>query len=79
MPRLNCILDFPSSDTIVLAAEGIARPSSVCLPYDLVPGMDTSSSIYQKAVALLDKQMPPANAFTLFDRGKLLPRHQLFI
>jgi hypothetical protein len=65
--------DFPSSDTVVLAAEGIGRPSSVCLPYNLVPGMDTSSPIYQKAVALLNKQVAPesspAKTLAPFDRG----------
>jgi len=44
-------LDEP--EATVLAAEGIARPSSVRLPYALVPGMDTTSRAYQKAAALL--------------------------
>ena len=48
-------LDDPQSDGAILAAEGIARPTSVRLPYALIPGMDLSSSAYQKATALLNK------------------------
>ena len=33
--------------------EATAKPSSVCLPFYLVPGMDTSSLAYQKATTLL--------------------------
>jgi hypothetical protein len=45
--------DFPSSDTVILAAEGIGRPSS-------------------KALALLNKTMPPANTLAPFDRELLI-------
>ena len=48
-------LDDPQSDGAILAAEGIARPTAVRLPYALIPGMDLSSSAYQKATALLSK------------------------
>ena len=63
IPILDLIpfLDDPEPNTIVLNAEGIARPSSVCLPYALIPGIDISSSAYQKAVTILTKK-PDATA-----------------
>ena len=51
--ELNLFLDDP--EVSIVAAEGIARPTSVRLPYALIPGMDLSSSAYQKATALLSK------------------------
>lgn len=33
-------------------------PTTVCLPYSLVPGLDTSSRSYQRAVTTLGKQQP---------------------
>ena len=53
---LILFLDDPEPEAVVLNAEGIARPSSVCLPYALIPGMDVSSSAYQKAVTILTKK-----------------------
>jgi len=44
-------LDEP--EATVPSAEASARPSSVRLPYALVPGMDITSRAYQKAAALL--------------------------
>lgn len=44
-------LDKP--EPTVPATEDAARPSSVRLPYALLPGMDTTSRAYQKATALL--------------------------
>lgn len=47
----HLFLDDP--EVSVPDAEATARPSSVRLPYALVPGMDTTSRAYQKAAALL--------------------------
>ena len=47
----HLFLDDP--EVSVPDAKATARPSSVCLPYALVPGMDTTSRAYQKAAALL--------------------------
>lgn len=62
IPLLGLIpfLDDPEPDTVVLNAEGIARPTSVCLPYALIPGMDISSSAYQKAITILTKKADAA-------------------
>ena len=51
--KLNLFLDNP--EVSIIAAEGIACPTSVRLPYALIPGMDLSSAAYQKATALLSK------------------------
>lgn len=61
LPRLFLLdlilfLDDPDPEVVILNAEGIARPSSVCLPYILIPGMDASSSAYQKAISILSKK-----------------------
>jgi hypothetical protein len=33
-------------------------PTTVCLPYSLVPGLDMSSRSYQRAITTLGKQQP---------------------
>jgi hypothetical protein len=33
-------------------------PTTVCLPYSLVPGLDMSSRSYQHAISTLEKQQP---------------------
>jgi hypothetical protein len=38
-----------------------ARPSTVCLPYSSVPGMDYSSRVYAKAISTLSKQIHSDN------------------
>jgi hypothetical protein len=34
-------------------------PTTVCLPYSLVPGLDLSSRSYQRAISTLGKQQSP--------------------
>ena len=44
---------------------------TVCLPYHLVPGMDTHSRIFHKAVATIAKQVipaPPSSTSTVSER-----------
>jgi len=50
----------PSPETVVAAPVVVPEtPATVRLPYSLVPGLDTSSRSYQRAVTILSKQQPP--------------------
>ena len=50
--------------------EGTDRPTSVRLPYALVPGIDLNSRSYQKAIVLLGKQRSIESATpVLLNRG----------
>lgn len=39
-------------------------PTTVCLPYSLVPGLDMSSRSYQRAISTLAKQQPIQTSVT---------------
>ena len=70
--ELNLFLDDPGA--AIKAAEGIACPASVDLPYALVPGMDLSSTAYQKATALLSKVANETTALLPASTGaRLIP------
>ena len=57
-------LVLPPTTVAVILDNGSVRPSSVCLPYSLVPGMDIASVAYDKAVSTIAKQIN-ANAHNL--------------
>lgn len=48
--------DFPNSTTLI-PDSGSSLPAAVCLPYSSVPGMDTLSQSYQRALVALSKQV----------------------
>ena len=69
--------DFVSSKQAVLDS-GLSSATTVCLPFSLVPGMDTSSKAYQKALTTLGKQnslfvpkSKPGPLRRLMDQGTL--------
>ena len=67
----------PTAETLLLTVN-LEAPATVCLPYSLVPGIDTSSKSYQRAIVVLGKQQanlaPAPNKTPLvpfLDRGSL--------
>ena len=67
--------DFPKGPTVLYPDSGSSNAAAVCLPFSLVPGMDTSSLSYQWALVTLSKQQtaPASNKLSplrsLLDRG----------
>ena len=69
--------DFPDRPITIISDNGSSLATAVCLPFSLVPGMDTSSNAYQRALVALSKQevtplsrkVGPSRA--LIDRGTL--------
>lgn len=53
------LIDFPAAPSAP-TSEASTSASSVCLPYSLVPGMDFTSSGFQKALITLGKQKRPS-------------------
>jgi hypothetical protein len=74
--------DFPKGPTVLYPDSGSSIAAAVCLPFSLVPGMDTSSLSYQRALVTLSKQQtaPVSNKLSplrsLLDRG---PEFPLFV
>ena len=71
----------PLTETTPSFPNGSTSSATVCLPYSSVPGMDTSSKLYQKAIATLKKQKPnsspsvkasPYSPFTMFDHSSFI-------
>ena len=62
--RDSYILFLDEPDVPPVPVESVVRPTSVCLPYAFNPGMDLSSSAYQKATALLRKVADEVNIST---------------
>jgi len=80
--NLNTNTDVEMTDALA-PCSGTSESSSVsqaavCLPFSSVPGMDTSSRMFQKAMLLLNKKKPSATLTTksscrslAADRGKI--------
>jgi len=71
----------PSTGATHPISNGSTSSPAVCLPYSSVPGMDTSSKIYRKAIATLKKQKnnvsctvksSPFPPFTVFDASTFI-------
>ena len=75
---VHTLMDVNPSLTTVetLVATTLDSKPVICLPYSLVPGLDTTSQSYQKAVMMLGKQQAILDSVTkcvllilVLDRG----------
>ena len=63
---VHTLMDVNPSPTTVetLPATTLDSKPVVCLPYSLVPSLDTTSQSYQKAVMMLGKQQAVPDSVT---------------
>ena len=63
---VHTLMDVNPSPTMVetLLATTLDFKPIICLPYSLVPGLDTTSQSYQKAVMTLGKQQAVLDSVT---------------
>ena len=63
---VHTLMDIDPSPTMVetLLATTLDSKPIICLPYSLVPSLDTTSQSYQKAVMTLGKQQAVLDSVT---------------
>ena len=63
---VHTLMDVDPSPTTVetLLATTLDSKPIICLPYSLVPGLDTTSQSYQRAVMMLGKQQAVPDSVT---------------
>ena len=63
---VHTLMDVDPSPTTVetLPATTLDSKPVICLPYSLIPGLDTTSQSYQKAVMTLGKQQAILDSVT---------------